>query len=79
MHISWSTSATVDDPERVVAHYEKLLGRAATKNPTSWSFSESNRVLEIIPAANAKSFPGSDVPPAANEKTVLLSSTAAKP
>ena len=82
VHISWTTTATADSPATVVAHYERVLGQRATTDGKSWSFSVKkddgsswvSRTLEIIPAAVAKDFPGGDVPPAAGERTVMLSS-----
>jgi hypothetical protein len=84
IHISWVTTATRDAPENVVAHYERLRGTRATSNGKTWSFNTKrvtgqtwvSHTLEIIPAKLAKDFPGSDVPPAADEQTVMLSSVA---
>ncbi|HEY5936380.1 MAG TPA: hypothetical protein VIU61_17130, partial [Kofleriaceae bacterium] len=82
-----TTTATGDSPAAVVAHYEKLLAQPAKTDGKTWSFTTKRddgttwvaRTLEIIPSAVAKDFPGGDVPPAAGEQTVILSSTAMGP
>jgi hypothetical protein len=87
VHISWTTTATADSPATVVAYYEKRLPQRATTDGKTWTFTKKtddgstwvSRTIEIIPAALAKDFPGREVPPAAGEQTVIMSSIAMGP
>ena len=87
VHISWTTTATADSPATVVAYYEKRLPQRATTDGKTWTFTKKkddgstwvSRTIEIIPAALAKDFPGREVPPAAGERTVIMSAIAMGP
>jgi len=78
MHITWSTHATSDDLNKVVAFYEQTLGRKAGTGARGERTFEAkpDRSLSIYPAARHADFPHCETKPKAAEKTVILVSRA---
>jgi hypothetical protein len=78
MHISWTSVATKDDLAKVVAFYEKSLGKkAGTGDKGERTFEvDKDRNVAIYPVAKNDDFPHCATKPSKTEKTVILSSHA---
>lgn len=80
MHIMWSTHATKDSLAKVLAHYEKALGKKATAQDHGAKRIEvdADRHLTIYPVASEGKLPHCDTKPKAGEQTIVMLSTAAR-
>jgi len=81
LHISWVTYATRDAPDAVVALYERTTGRKSTARADgSRAFEwDALHTTSIYPATRNDAFPHCDVKPTGRERTVILTSVAARP
>jgi hypothetical protein len=78
MHIIWSSHATVETLTRVVAHYEKALGKKATDDANGGKMIDvdGNRHVTIYPAGKNDKYPSCSKKPKAGEATVVMLSNA---
>lgn len=81
LHISWVTHATTDAPDVVVARYERTTGRKPTaREDGSRVFKwDASHTTSIYPASSSDTFPHCDEKPTDRERTVILTSVAARP
>jgi len=78
MHIIWSSHATKDELSKVVAHYEKVLGKKAKADDHGAKTIEvdANRHVTIYPRASEGKLPTCDTKSKASEKTIVMLSHA---
>lgn len=81
MHIMWSSHATKDALAKVVAHYEKGLGKKAAKADEHGARLievDADRHVTIYPSASNDKLPHCEKKPASGEQTIVMISTAAR-
>lgn len=80
MHIMWSTHATADAFDKVVAFYEKGLGKKAKAEANGSKKIEVDRDhhVSIYAAKNNDAFPSCETKPKAGEATIVMLSTSAR-
>ncbi len=80
MHIIWSSHATRDAFAKVLAHYEKALGKKATAQDHGAKLIEvdADRHVTIYPASSESKLPHCETKPKSGEPTIVMLSTAAR-
>jgi len=80
MHIMWSSHATKDTFAKVLAHYEKGLGKKARSDANGAKTIEvdAQRRVTIYPRASEAKLPKCETKPSAGEQTLVMISTSSK-